>query len=131
MDSFENDLEIPESLPLLPVRDIAIFPYMVLPLFVGRDSSIAAVDEALNKDRFIFLVAQKNAELEEPEKEDLYNVGTVCLILRMLKQPDGRVKILVQGLKRAKIEEFVENEKFFKVNIKVIEDEEFEVYINN
>ena len=126
MDSFENDLEIPESLPLLPVRDIAIFPYMVLPLFVGRDSSIAAVDEALNKDRFIFLVAQKNAELEEPEKEDLYNVGTVCLILRMLKQPDGRVKILVQGLKRAKIEGFVENEKFFKVNIKVIEDEEFE-----
>jgi ATP-dependent Lon protease len=126
MENFDNDIEIPESLPLLPVRDIVVFPYMVIPLFVGRDSSVAAVDEALNKDRFIFLAAQKNAEIEDPKKEDIYEVGTVCLILRMLKQPEGRVKILVQGLKRAKIKEFIEDEKFYRAEINLIETQEYE-----
>lgn len=94
---------IPESLPLLPVRDIVIFPFMIVPLFVGRERSINAIDLALTKDRLIFLTAQKDITKDEPEPGDLYTFGTVGMIIRMLKLPDGRVKILVQGLTRAEV----------------------------
>jgi len=92
----KKNVPIPEELPLLPVRDVVIFPYMILPLFVGREKSIAAVDTALSRDRLIFLATQKELGDEEPEPADIYNVGTVAMIMRMLKLPDGRVKILVQ-----------------------------------
>ncbi|MDR2883479.1 MAG: endopeptidase La [Deferribacteraceae bacterium] len=97
----ENETNIPENLPLLPVKDIVIFPSMVIPLFVGRASSVAAVDQALSGDRMVFFVTQKDSSVEEPRKEDLYTLGTVGQILRMLKQPNGEVKILIQGMSRA------------------------------
>src|SRR5512134_864872 len=89
--------EIPDQLPLLPVRDIVIFPYMVLPLFVSREKSIKALEEALVKDRLIFLVAQNNVSEEDPSPKDLYQVGTVALVMKMLKLPEGKIKILIQG----------------------------------
>ncbi len=126
MENVNDNLEIPEELPLLPVRDMVVFPYMVLPLYVGRDASIAAVDEALNGNRMIFLSSQKYAEKEDPQTDDIYTIGTVALILRMLKLPDGRVKILVQGLKRAQLKEFTQTEPYFKVKLELIEEEEIE-----
>ncbi len=112
-----KDLEIPEVLPLLPVRDVVIFPYMILPLFVGREKSIAAVDAALAKDRLIFLSTQKEVGSEDPGTEDIYPVGTLAMIMRMLKLPDGRVKILVQGLTKAQITEYLSEDPHFVVRV--------------
>src|SRR3990167_5783796 len=104
MTEFQNDpLNLPEIMPLLPMRDIVIFPSMILPLFVGREASITAVDEALAKDRLIFLVGQKKEEDEDPIPEGIYKVGCISIIMRMHKLPDGRVKILAQGLAKAQI----------------------------
>ena len=97
-DSGGEQLVVPEIIPLLPVRDVVIFPYMIVPLFVSREVSINAVDAALGKDRLVFMATQKDIAKEEPEADDLYDIGTVGMIMRMLKVPDGRVKILVQGL---------------------------------
>src|SRR5919201_5242271 len=93
-----QNMEIPDQLPLLPVRDIVVFPYMVLPLFVGRDMSIKAIEAALAGNRMIMLAAQRSLEVENPSSQDLYTVGTVGMVMRMLKLPDDRIKILVQGL---------------------------------
>jgi ATP-dependent Lon protease len=112
--------EIPDVLPLLPVRDIVIFPYMTLPLFVGREGSIAAVEEALARDRHIFLATQKDPSVEEPKVEDLYRTGTVAMIMRMLKLPDGRLKILIQGVVKGKILEFIESRPAVRVRIERI-----------
>jgi ATP-dependent Lon protease len=100
----EPQLQIPEELPLLPLRDIVIYPYMIVPLFVSREKSIRAVDEALGEHRMILLTCQKDLDKEEPQQEDLYDVGTVAVIMRMLKLPDGRIRILVQGVSRARVE---------------------------
>ncbi len=97
-------MEIPSELPVLPLRDIVIYPFMIVPLFVARDKSIRSVDEALSQNRMIFLVSQKDIDVEEPTQDDLYAVGTVAVIMRMLKLPDGRIRILIQGLSRAKVE---------------------------
>ena len=113
----KKDVLIPEELPLLPVRDVVIFPYMILPLFVGREKSIAAVETALSRDRLIFLAAQKELGEEEPEPADIHTVGTVAMIMRMLKLPDGRVKILVQGLAKARLLSFVAEEPHFLAQI--------------
>jgi ATP-dependent Lon protease len=113
----ETAAEIPEVLPLLPVRDIVIFPYMTLPLFVGREGSISAVDEALSRDRYIFLATQKDPTVEDPKPEDLYRTGTVAMIMRMLKLPDGRLKILIQGVTKAKIVEFIDGKPGVRVRI--------------
>src|ERR1044072_9756542 len=88
----EPHLQIPESMPVLPLRDIVIYPFMIVPLFVSRDRSIKAVDEALSKNRMIMLVSQKDVDKEEPAQEDLFKVGTVAVIMRMLKLPDGRIR---------------------------------------
>ncbi|MGH7827228.1 MAG: endopeptidase La [Candidatus Binatia bacterium] len=115
-------VEIPDVLPLLPIRDIVIYPYMMLPLFVGRDVSIRAVEEALSRDRLIFLVAQKNSAEENPNPVDIHRVGTIASIMRMLKLADGRVKILVQGLSKGEIDTYLKERPFFEVKIhKVIE----------
>src|SRR5438477_10344544 len=98
-----QELQIPDELPLLPLRDIVIYPFMIVPLFVSREKSIRAVDEALGQNRMILLTCQKDLDKEEPRQEDLYNVGTVAVIMRMLKLPDGRIRILVQGVSRAKV----------------------------
>lgn len=119
-----NDLEslqIPDTLPLLPVRDVVIFPYRILPLFVGRTSSINAVNEALNKDRLMFLASQKDMDQESPSPEGINRVGCVAMIMKMNKLPeDGKIKILVQGLVKAEIEEFVQDSPNYVVKIKKI-----------
>ncbi len=113
---------IPDELPLLPVRDIVIFPYMVLPLFVGRALSIKAIEAALSSDRLIFLATQKNQEVEQPTSEDLHGMGTVGVIMRMLKLPDERIKILVQGLAKARIKDFTQSDPYFSVHIETISE---------
>ncbi|MBL7032433.1 MAG: endopeptidase La [Nitrospira sp.] len=123
IDTLEDrDIEIPTTLPILPVRDVVIFPYMILPLFVGRDMSIKAIERAAGENKLILLVSQKDINVENPTKEDLYKVGTVGTILRMLKLPDGRLKILVQGLTKAKITEFSQTEPYYIGNIEKIVD---------
>jgi ATP-dependent Lon protease len=118
-----EELTIPDVLPLLPVRDVVVYPYMILPLFVGREISINAVDHALSNDRMIFLATQKEVTDEDPTPEGIYSVGTVAMIMRMLKLPDGRVKILVQGLAKARITEYVEEKPFYSVAIERIVEE--------
>ncbi|MDJ0788542.1 MAG: endopeptidase La [Myxococcota bacterium] len=103
------EFEVPEELPVLPLREFVVFPYMVLPLLAGRERSIAAVEDALAGDRLVLMAAQRNPELEEPEPDDLNRVGTVGMVMRILRMPDGRVKALVQGLCKARIDHFVEN----------------------
>src|SRR5436189_188511 len=103
-DVIEPMVQIPSELPTLPLRDIVIYPFMIVPLFVSRDRSIKAVDEALSRNRMIMLVSQKDVDKEEPTQEDLFKVGTVAVIMRMLKLPDGRIRILVQGISRAHVE---------------------------
>jgi len=112
-----RDLNIPKELPLLPVRDVVIFPYMILPLFVGREKSIAAVEAALSRDRMIFLATQREMGEEEPQPDDIFTVGTVAMIMRMLKLPDGRVKILVQGLAKGRLDAFTSETPFFAARI--------------
>ncbi|MBL8123246.1 MAG: endopeptidase La [Blastocatellia bacterium] len=97
-------MQIPSDLPALPLRDIVIYPFMIVPLFVSRDKSIKAVEEALKDNRMIVLVSQKDLNKEDPNREDLFDVGTVAIIMRMLKLPDGRIRILIQGLSRTKID---------------------------
>ncbi len=105
-----SDFEIPEELPALPLRELVVFPYMVLPIFVARERSIAAIEDAMAGDRLILLVAQRDGALEDPAPDDLHAVGTVAMVMRILRMPDGRVKALVQGLAKARVERFVEHE---------------------
>ena len=113
----QEEIDIPNTMPMLPVRDVVIFPYMILPLFVGREASIKAIDEALARDRIIFLAAQKSVEEEEPTTKDIYRVGSISMIMRMLKLPDGRVKVLVQGLTRGRIKRYQKKKPYFNVSI--------------
>src|SRR5215470_219639 len=105
----QQQITIPETLPVLPLPDIVVFPYMIVPLFVNRDRSAKAVDQALAENRMIMLVSQKDPNVDEPKAADLHDFGTVSLIMRMLKMPDGRVRILVQGFSRAHVEYFDES----------------------
>ncbi len=119
----EGDIEnIPTSLPMMPVRDIVVFTDMLLPLFVGRDKSIKAMEECVDYDRYIFLTAQKDAEVEKPGIEDVYDIGTVGRVQKMIKLPDGRIKALVQGIVTAKAVSYVKKRSFFKVEIQIIAD---------
>jgi ATP-dependent Lon protease len=127
MANDQDHIQIPESLPLLPVRDVVVYPYMIIPLFVGRTSSINAVNEALNKDRLIFLAAQKNTEEENPERDGICKVGCVGMIMRMNKLPeDGKIKILVQGLVKAEIKSFDQDFPHFQVKINRIQENAWE-----
>src|SRR5438874_4757383 len=118
----EPQLQIPDELPLLPLRDIVIYPFMIVPLFVSRERSIRAVDEALGEHRMILLACQKDLDKEEPQQDDLYKVGTVAVIMRMLKLPDGRIRILVQGVSRAQVEEINSGGEFLRARLQVIEE---------
>ena len=118
-----QELSIPEVLPLLPVRDVVIFSNMILPLIVSREGSIQAVEKALVQDRLVFLVAQKDLTQEDPGPEDLYTVGSVAMVLRMMKLNDGRLKILVQGISRAGTVEFIEQRPSFRVRLKTLPDQ--------
>ncbi|MEE8234741.1 MAG: endopeptidase La, partial [Nitrospirales bacterium] len=112
--------DIPDQLPLIPVRDIVVFPYMVLPLFVGRDMSVKAIESALSGNRMVFLAAQKVHETENPQPGDIFSVGTIGMIMRMLKLPDDRIKILVQGLAKGKILEYLQSEPYYTVKIEKV-----------
>ena len=121
--SEESQLKIPDVLPVLALRDIVVFPFMIVPLFVSRDRSIKAVDQSLSENRLILLVSQKEMEQEEPAAKDLYRMGTVAIIMRMLKLPDGRIRILSQGLSRAKVESFDEESKpYLQAKISVVSE---------
>ena len=101
--------QLPEQLPVLALREFVVFPYMVLPLFIARERSIAAVEDALAADRLVLLVAQRNSETDDPDPDDLYRVGTVAMVMRSMRLPDGRLKVLVQGLGKARIDSVIEN----------------------
>src|SRR6476660_7291050 len=124
IDTTETDqqLQIPNELPVLPLRDIVIYPFMIVPLFVSREKSIRAVDEALSENRMILLASQKDLDKEEPTAEDLYAVGTAAVIMRMLKLPDGRIRILVQGLARAQIESVDATGEYLRSRINVMQE---------
>jgi ATP-dependent Lon protease len=111
-----------ETLAVLPLRDIVVFPHMIVPLFVGREKSVRALESVMKEDKQILLVAQKNAAQDDPAAGDIYSVGTVSTILQLLKLPDGTVKVLVEGLRRARIDSFKETEDFFEVVATPIED---------
>jgi ATP-dependent Lon protease len=119
-DEEQQHIDIPPTLPMLAVRDVVVFPNMVLPLFVGRETSVLAIEAALAQDRLLLLATQKDQTIENPEPADIYQVGTVSLILRMLKLPDGRLKILVQGRAKASIQEFIQEHPYFQVNLEVL-----------
>src|SRR5467141_1017780 len=116
-DKEEEPAKIPDVLPVLPLRDIVIFPFMIVPLYVSRDRSIKAVDQALADNRMILLVAQKRQDDEDPGPEDVYSVGTVALNMHMLKLPDGRIRVLVQGIGRARIQSFEEGHPHLQARV--------------
>ena len=116
-------MEVKHSLPLLPLRDIVVFPSMVIPLFVGRDKSISALNEVMKKDKKIILVTQKNSEIDDPKKTDIFMFGCEGNILQLLKLPDGTVKVLVEGIKRVRILDFKDNEKFITCDFTSLKDE--------
>jgi ATP-dependent Lon protease len=124
IEDFElEDMDIPDEMPLLPVRDIVVFPYMVLPLFIGREKSVAAIEAALAGDRMLLLATQKVLEVEEPSPTEIYRTGTVGMIMRMLKLPDGRIKILVQGMGKARIKTYKNLDPYFTVGIETLADQ--------
>ena len=112
-----------DRIPVLPLRDVVVYPHMVIPLFVGREKSILALDEAMNRDKRILLVAQKQADVDDPKPKDLYSIGTIATILQLLKLPDGTVKVLVEGVDRAAVLE-VEPGEYFSADVEVLEDVE-------
>ncbi len=126
MDDFSSneDVQIPEILPMMAVRDVVVFNYMIIPLFVGRPGSVEAVNEAIGSNKLIMLVTQKDATKDDPEIEDLYDVGMVCMVMRTLKLPDGRLKVLVQAMSKACVREFIRTEPSYQVKIEEIEESE-------
>ena len=126
IDEEDHQDIVPDTLPLMPVRDVVIFTDMLLPLFVGRKKSIRAVEEALSKDGYLMLATQKDPNVEDPGSEDIYTVGTVGRILRMLKLPDGRAKTLVQGVSKVKIKRYMRKRGFYRVKIEALEETPFE-----
>ena len=117
-------MEVKLTQPLLPLRDIVVFPSMVIPLFVGRDKSITALNEVMKSDKKIILVTQKNSEVDDPKKNDVFSYGCESNILQLLKLPDGTVKVLVEGEKRVKIVNYEEkNEKYLNCEVEIAEDQ--------
>jgi len=122
LEEQSQKLQVPAKLPVLLLRDIVIFPYMIAPLFVGREKSKSAIDAALSGSRMILLLTQKDMEIEDPKREEVYDVGTVALIMRMLKLPDGRVRILAQGLIRARVEAFEEDGAYITAGVSALQE---------
>ncbi|MCB1053057.1 MAG: LON peptidase substrate-binding domain-containing protein, partial [Acidobacteria bacterium] len=116
-EQLEKDLQIPDLLPVIPLRDITVFPYIITPLSIGRDRSLAAVDAALGSNRMVVLAGQVDQSEDEPDKENLFPVGTVATIMRMLKLPDGRMRILVQGVARCQLEYFTVDKNYREAKV--------------
>ncbi len=125
-DDEASSMVIPEEMPVLAVRDIVVFNFMILPLFVGREKSVNAVDEALNTNRFITILTQRDEDEDDPGPEDLYEVGAVCMIMRMLKMPDGRLKVLVQGVSRGRVQEYTATEPHLKARVEALREADHE-----
>ena len=121
MEDSLSPFEVPECLPLLPIRDAVVFPSMILPLFVGRDVSIQAIEQAVQGDRLLALVTQRDADVDEPTPEDLYSIGCVGMIMRMMRLPDGRLKVLVQGLGKIKVTDYLRTEPHMDVRVEALE----------
>jgi ATP-dependent Lon protease len=119
----EKAVEIPTALPMLPVRDIVVFPYMIIPLFVGREASIRSVEDALTKNRLIFLASQKEVADENPQPDNIFELGTVAEIMRMRKLSDGRVKILIKGVTKAKIKKYIKTAPSYEVELDVYNED--------
>ncbi len=117
----KRNIDFAKSYPLLPLRDVVVFPYMIIPLFVGREKSVNALDRAMKSDRLIVLSTQKDAQISVPERKHLHDIGTVAEILQLLKLPDGTIKVLVEGVSRAYLSEFTSKDDIFEVSIKDIE----------
>src|SRR5499427_8300017 len=116
-DKDDQEPKIPDTLPVLPLPETVVFPYMIAPLFVTRERSIKAVDQSLAENRMIMLVTQKNPAVDDPKPADLHNFGTVSVIMRMLKLPDGRVRILVQGFSRAQVDKYDESKPYLTAKV--------------
>ena len=123
MDTSSAEVVSGQRLPILPLRDVVVYPYMVIPLFVGREKSVAALDQAMTSGKEVLLVAQKKADIDEPASSDIYQIGTVATILQMLKLPDGTVKVLVEGSQRARLSD-IEIDSYFSAKIEVLPDAE-------
>ena len=119
----EQGQQLHSRVPILPLRDVVVYPHMVIPLFVGREKSIVALDEAMNSDKQILLIAQKQADIDEPTIDDIYELGTLATILQLLKLPDGTVKVLVEGGARAALVEAYTDE-YFSADIRLIEEDQ-------
>ena len=113
---------VENNIPVLPLRDIVVFPHMVVPLFVGRDKSVKALEKVMTGDKRIMLITQKSASVDDPKKDDLFDFGTIANVLQLLKLPDGTVKVLVEGLQRASINMFTDNEDYLVSNIDLIDE---------
>lgn len=121
-DPPEAELEIPELLPVIPIRDVTIFPFVIQPLAVGREKSVRAVEAALSGSRLVALMAQRDDAIEEPGQKDLHGVGTVAMIMRMLKLPDDRIRILIQGIHRCEVEYFTMDDPMFEAKVTLLND---------
>src|SRR5579863_6465840 len=135
MSSNESEKKV-LGVPVLPLRDVVVYPYMVVPLFVGRERSIKALEVAMAADKQILLATQKNATEDQPNEKSIHQVGTLATVLQLLKLPDGTVKVLVEGIKRGKIIRFIENQEYFLADVKLIEDQkaddrEVEIFVRS
>src|SRR6516165_5182209 len=113
----------PELYPVLPLRDIVVFPYMIVPLFVGREKSINALEEVMRTDKQILLAAQRNASDDDPATDAIFTVGTLASVLQLLKLPDGTVKVLVEGSTRARIKRYTSNANYFEAEVERVKEE--------
>src|SRR5713226_237215 len=111
---------IPEIIPLMPIREAVYFPHMIFPLFVGRDKSVRALEEARGQDRYILLVAQKQMAIDDPQPEDVYEMGTVAEIMQVLNLPDATVRVMLEGTARVRIKEFLQTDPFYRVRVEVL-----------
>ncbi|HAQ34559.1 MAG TPA: endopeptidase La, partial [Alphaproteobacteria bacterium] len=111
-----------KTLPVLPLRDIVVFPHMIVPLFVGREKSVRALEEVMRGDKQILLATQKNAGDDDPATDAIHSVGVIASVLQLLKLPDGTVKVLVEGGRRVRLEKFIDNENHFEAEAEILED---------
>src|SRR5205809_1854797 len=132
-----DGIEIPDEISLLPLRNTVLFPGVVLPITVGRDKSIRAVNDAYKSDKLIGVIAQKDSDIEDPEKKDLENVGTIAKIVKLIKMPDGGTTVIIQGKSRFFLDSIVSEDPYFRAKIRTLVDEEapkdsdFEAYVAN
>ena len=136
-DNLRAETRETQLIPVLPLRDVVVYPHMVIPLFVGREKSISALEAAMADNKKILLLAQKNAEVDDPQQEDLYQIGTLSTILQMLKLPDGTIKVLVEGGDRVAVDSLLETNEYFSASIQMVEkaglvdDREAEVLVRS